>query len=599
MLNGALRNGDALYETPLATFQYQLHLAPGECREYRFVFAPVRNGEQAQALRRTYLAGGGFESAQAESKALLEEHRGCISISTPDADLDNFVNHWLNRQVFYHGDANRLTTDPQTRNYLQDAMGMVYVDPDHSRAAILQTLSQQKDDGALPEGVVLPHGSELKYINQVPHTDHCVWLPLTLQAYLEETGDYALLDQPVGSKGESPSVLAQVTRAMRWLIDNSDHRGLSLIAQGDWCDPLNMVGHQGRGVSGWLTIASAYALTIWADITDTGGHEELSLEMRAAAERFAAAAQRHLWDGDWFARGIADDGTALGVSSDEQGKIWLNPQSWALMSGIASSRQQRKIQAAVREHLETPFGPMMLAPSYTAMQEHIGRVTQKHPGTGENGAIYNHAGMFYVYALYLIADSDHAFTQLRQVIPGPDDEHCVQRGQLPVFIPNYYRGAVNQFPRTAGRSSQLFNTGAAAWLYRVVIEQLFGLRGTRQGTANELRVAPQLPGHWRKVQVTRRFRGATLNIRMERGHSRDRTTVIVDGRTLRDDIVRDIEAGKHYDIEVLLPEPSARKQEPSARKQEPSAGKQEPSAQTQEPSAPKQEPSAPKQEPSA
>ncbi|TQV78184.1 NdvB protein [Exilibacterium tricleocarpae] len=556
--NGGLHNGDAIYETPIAALQYRLNLAPGECREYRFVFAPVRNGEQAKVLRTTYLASGGFEAAQAEVKAFQEQRQGCISISTPDAELDNFVNHWLNRQVFYHGDTNRLTTDPQTRNYLQDAMGMAYIEPGHSRAAILQTLAQQKADGALPEGVVLSNGSELKYINQVPHTDHCVWLPITLQTYLDETGDYALLDEWVESHGESLSVLERVTRAMRWLINNSDHRGLSLIAQGDWCDPLNMVGHQGKGVSGWLTIATVHALTIWADITKAVRLENLSVEMRTAAEKFTAAAQQHLWDGDWFARGISDAGTALGVSSDEEGKIWLNPQSWALMSGVATPQQQEKIKAAVREHLETPFGPMVLAPSYTSMREHIGRVTQKHPGTGENGAVYNHAGMFCIYALYAIADSDRAFTELRRIIPGPGDEHCLQRGQLPVFIPNYYRGAVKQFPRTAGRSSQLFNTGACSWLYRIIVEQLFGLRGIVDdggagGTAGGLQVAPQLPAHWQRADVTRHFRGATFDIQMQRDDSVDKTTLTVGDKVVTDGIIRDIEAGKCYSVKVLLP----------------------------------------------
>src|SRR5690606_24028856 len=104
--------------------------------------------------------------------------RGCIEVETPDPWFDAFVNHWLPRQVFYHGDSNRLTTDPQTRNYLQDHMGMAYLDPQAARAALLRALSQQAPDGAMPDGILLVEGAQLKYINQVPHTDHCVWLPV-------------------------------------------------------------------------------------------------------------------------------------------------------------------------------------------------------------------------------------------------------------------------------------------------------------------------------------------------------------------------------------------------------------------------------------
>jgi len=548
VMKGELNNGDAIYETPIATLQYRLKLKPGESREHRFVFAPVHDDEQASLLRKKYLLNDGFESAQQDVAAFHEKNQGCLEISTPDGDLDNFVNNWLNRQVFYHGDTNRLSTDPQTRNYLQDAMGMVYIKPTHSRAAILRTLSQQKEDGALPEGVVLAAGGELKYINQIPHTDHSVWLPITLESYLDETGDTSLLKESVEGNGECSTVLERTTHAMRWLINNCDHRGLSLIAQGDWCDPLNMVGHKGTGVSGWLTIATVHALKLWARITKINGHEKIAAEMDIAADKFTAAAQAHLWDGDWFARGISDNGTAFGVSRDKQGKIWLNPQSWALMSGVATPAQQQKIMTAIHEHLETPFGPMVLAPSYTAMQEHIGRVTQKHPGTSENGAVYNHAGMFCIYSLYLNNENDKAFSELRRIVPGPGDEHCVQRGQFPVFIPNYYRGAVKQFPRTAGRSSQLFNTGACSWLYRAIIEQLFGLCGTAEG----LSICPQLPSHWDSALVTRQFRGATINIQMRRDASVDKTTIIVDDQTISDNIVRNIEAGLYYNVNVLL-----------------------------------------------
>jgi len=555
VMKGELSNGDALYETPIASLQYRLTLEPGESREYRFVFAPVQHEEQAAALSKKYLSAGGFEAAQAEVDARLQSHSGCLSISTPDSDLDTFINHWLNRQVFYHGDSNRLSTDPQTRNYLQDAMGMVYIDPSHTRAAILRTLSQQKNDGALPEGVMLLADGELKYINQIPHADHCVWLPIVLQSYLDETGDYEILDVVVESNRDTNtevrclSVAQRTTWAMRWLVKNRDQRGLSFIAQGDWCDPLNMVGHKGKGVSGWLTIATVHALNLWASIAKAHDDQTLSEEMGAAALAFSLAAQQHLWDGGWFARGISDENIPLGVSSDSEGKIWLNPQSWALMSGVATDWQKQKIQAAVREHLETPYGPVVLAPSYTEMHEHVGRVTQKHPGTSENGAIYNHAAMFSIYSLYIIEDGDHAYEQLRRTIPGAEDEHHVRRGQLPVFIPNYYRGAVHQFPRTAGRSSQLFNTGACSWLYRVVVEQLFGLRGTREG----LRVAPQLPSHWDCAKATRQFRGATFHVDIQRDTEQRLMSVVVDGQGVDNGLIRDIREGATYRVKVTLP----------------------------------------------
>ncbi len=552
VLKGELSNSEASYETPIAALQYRQELQPGEAQEFKFIFAPVKNEAQAIALRTRYFGANGFEQSQKEIAAYQQKYLGCISINTPDYDLNNFVNHWLNRQVFYHGNSNRLTTDPQTRNYLQDAIGMNYVAPDHSRSAILLTLSQQKSDGALPEGVKLREMDELKYINQIPHTDHCVWLPIVLRSYLDETGDYELLNEMVGDQ----SIYGRTNRAMQWLINNRDDRGLSLIAQGDWCDPLNMVGHKGKGISGWLTIATVHALKTWSDILQIAGYIKLSDEMKKAAEDFTEAAQKHLWDGDWFARGISDDGIPLGVSTDDEGKIWLNPQSWSLISGVATAEQKDKILEAVKNHLETPFGPMVLAPSYTSMKEHVGRVTQKHPGTAENGAIYCHAAAFYIFALYLLDENDHAFDILKKLLPGKNDEHYLNRGQLPVFLPNYYRGAVKQIPRTAGRSSQLFNTGAASWIYRIVIEQLFGVRGTAEG----LSIKPNLPNEWENAHIVRKFRGATFNITIRRSKKHTDTKVSVSGNDLNDTVIREYEADKTYEVEVVIPAQVLRKE---------------------------------------
>src|SRR5690606_12327371 len=137
--------------------------------------------------------------------------------------------------------------------------------------------------------------------------------------------------------------------------------------------------------------------------------------------------------------------------------------------------------------------------SYTAMRDDVGRVTQKFPGSAENGSVYNHAAVFYIYSLYCVGEADSGFKLLRQMIPGPDTQDYLQRGQLPVYIPNYYRGAYYQHPRTAGRSSQLFNTGTVSWVYRSLIEGTFGLKGSVQG----LLVEPQLPSAWREAKAAR------------------------------------------------------------------------------------------------
>ncbi|QBE64095.1 GH36-type glycosyl hydrolase domain-containing protein [Pseudoduganella lutea] len=544
-----LAGGDARYETPVAAVQYRLALAADASEEYRFLFGPAFDDAEIAALRERYLSAAGFARARGEYAAYIAAGAGCVTVSTPDPEFDNFVNHWLPRQVYYHGGSNRLTTDPQTRNYLQDNMGMSFVHPPVARGAFVHALSQQEPSGAMPDGILLVEGAELKYINQVPHTDHCVWLPVCLKAYLDETADWALLDEVVTDReGHGQTVAQRIGRAMDWLLAERDERGLSYIAQGDWCDPMNMVGYKGKGVSGWLTVAAAYALNLWADMCAQHKDEEGARHFRAGAQAMNDAANEHLWDGRWFARGITDDGVVFGVADDKEGRIWLNPQAWSMLSGAASAAQRASMVEEVAQQLHTPYGVQMFAPPFSKMRDDVGRVTQKHPGSAENGAVYNHAAAFYIYSLYDGADGERAWDLMRKMIPGPDETDYLRRGQLPVFIPNYYRGAWREYPRTAGRSSHLFNTGTVSWIYRCVIEGLCGLVGDAEG----LRIAPQLPAAWNGMRAVRTFRGATFEVSIQRGDVRG-VQVRCDGTLLPAARVTGIEAGRTYRLEVTVP----------------------------------------------
>ena len=545
----SLANGDARYETPAAVVQYKLALAGGEATTKRFLFGPALDDAEIAAMRARYLSEAAFARTAAEYAEYIAGGRGCLRIATPDKELDNFVNNWLPRQVFYHGDVNRLTTDPQTRNYLQDNMGMSFVKPTVMRAAFLHALSQQEATGAMPDGILLTEGAELKYINQVPHTDHCVWLPVCLKAYLDETADWALLDETVtDSTGRAETVAVRMGRAMDWLVKERDERGLSYIAQGDWCDPMNMVGYKGRGVSGWLTVAAAYALKLWAEMCEQVDAQAQACHFRDGAASMNAAANEHLWDGRWFARGITDDNVKFGIKEDKEGRIYLNPQAWAILSGAASAEQRAVMLEEVEAQLESPYGVTMFAPPYSKMRDDVGRVTQKHPGSAENGAVYNHAAIFYIFSLYTAGESERAYRLLRQMIPGPSEADYLQRGQLPVFIPNYYRGAHREYPRTAGRSSQLFNTGTVSWVYRCFVEGLCGVKGDADG----LTIAPHMPAAWDSMQVERSFRGAQFNINVRRADVAG-VEVWHAGRLLPQAKVRSIVEGDTYDLDVLVP----------------------------------------------
>ena len=542
-----LSNKPANYETPVAVMQYDVNLEVSEARHFNFLFGPAKSRDDIVEISQKHFTQAGQETDIILLEAKLEQSRQRLQIETPDAHLNNYVNNWLARQLYMHGHINRLAPDPQTRNYLQDNMGMSYLDPKFMRQAICKTLEQQNDDGSLPDGILLRPDAKLNYINQVPHTDHNVWLPVCLETYLDETNDYELLKKNIsgGKHKASESIFERATRAMDWLISNQDARGLSLISQGDWCDPMNMVGPKGKGVSGWLTMATAHALNVWAKICTTANEPETASKMRRASAEFTEAAQNHVWDGAWFIRGISDDGISFGKSTDEEGSIFLNPQSWAIMSKVATDDQVSSLVGATQTHLVTPYGAQLLAPPFTRMHEHIGRVTQKHPGSAENGSVYNHASIFYIYSLYQIGETDKAYNLLKAMLPNMDLEDVKKRGQLPIFIPNYYRGAFKEIPDTAGRSSHLFNTGTISWYYRCVVEELIGFKGISEGVV----INPKIPTHWDFLNAKRSFRGAMFDIKIIRGQS---AKIEINGTELTGNIFTDIKAGEHYKTHITL-----------------------------------------------
>lgn len=546
-----LENIEARYETPVAVMQFQQQLLPSERKIYQFLFGPAKDDAEIAKIKEKYLGYQQRSQTVKDYNNYIAQGKPCLTIKSDDVIFDDFFNHWLPRQMFYHGEVNRLSTDPQTRNYIQDNMGMAFINTEVTRQAYILSVSQQTINGAMPEGILLHAQAELKYINKVPHADHGVWLPICLSVYLNETADVSLLDEMIAfaDSTEQKSFANHIELALDYLINSTDHRGLSFIEQGDWCDPMNMVGYKGKGISAWLSLATAYAITAWCDLCDEYNvmiNRHKHDEYRFAAKAINSAVNEHLWHGQWFARGITDEGRVFGTDEEKEGKIFLNAQSWAMLSGAASKDQQFDMIAAISKQLMTPQGVMMLAPSYTAMVEDIGRITQKHPGVSENGSVYNHAAIFYIYALFQAGKNNLAFDLLSKMMPSLDN--ASRTGQLPNYVPNYYRGAYHQFPKQAGRSSHLFNTGTSSWLYRCLVEELCGLKGCVSG----LQVNPKLPTKIKTLSGKRVFRGAIIDFIISQNKEVTSIEILLDSQIILGDILTNLKTGQSYQLQIKV-----------------------------------------------
>ena len=312
--DNSLDNQPALYESPACIMQFKFHLEPNASKTWQFLFGPAQSDQEIADLGNTHLNANEIAQDEKRYQQYIEQGLNHFTLKSPDTEFNHFVNYWLPRQLHYHGDSQRLTTDPQTRNYLQDAMGMAYINAEKTKTALLTALSQQKQNGQMPDGILLNENAELKYINKIPHTDHGVWVIICLQAYLNETGDTDFLAQQIGfaDSNKLDTVFNHVCLSLEWLLADRDERGLSYIAQGDWCDPMNMVGPKGIGVSGWLTQALTYAIKLWLPICEVIDQSR-ALHYQHYYDELKNIINSKLWDGSWYLRGYTDENRAFGT----------------------------------------------------------------------------------------------------------------------------------------------------------------------------------------------------------------------------------------------------------------------------------------------
>lgn len=511
------------YERGICAAAYTIHLEPGESFGLDWIFGPAKSAEHAREVAGACPPGGAFARAVESQRCFRKGWTLPLRIESPDTDFNHYINLWSPDRSIRIGRTFRFNPSPQARNAIQDTMTLGLFDPDTARERFKAIWRHQEADGFMPHGLPMVPDAELMPITLIPHKDTNVWGPVALDVYLRETNDLEFLEEPVAyTDGSEASLAEHLEAGLRWLLRERSPRGLSLIGQGDWNDPLNMAGPGGKGESIWLSEALVYALETWAGICGRRGKD--GSEWRTAAGECRSAIREHAWDGKWFLRAISDDGTRIGSHENQFGRIFLNAQSWALMAGIADAEQEQAILDSVREHLDTPLAPAMLAPAYPGMAKHVGKLTLKSPGTGENGSIYSHAALFWSYALYQLGHAGEGWRVLRNLLPGGPGNPVESAGQIPLYIPNFYRGPAS--PDVFGRSSHSPNTGSAAWVYLIFLENVVGLKGNGDG----LLIQPRIPAEWAHVKGERRFRGTTYRYDIRREPGLEAVAVEVDGQ---------------------------------------------------------------------
>jgi N,N'-diacetylchitobiose phosphorylase len=333
-------------------------------------------------------------------------------------------------------------------------------------------------------------------------SDDALWLVSSITEYIKETGDFAFLEEIITyADGGSGSVYEHMTRILDFSFEQVGKTGICKGLRADWNDCLNL----GGGESAMVSFLHYWALGNFIEIAqylnnakDVERYTEIQAKVKDVCEK-------ELWDQEWYIRGITKNGKKIGTIEDKEGKIHLESNAWAVLSGLASKEKGEKAMDSVDKYLYTPYGIMLNGPSYTVPDNDIGFITRVYPGLKENGAIFSHPNPWAWAAECMLGRGDRAMKYYDALCPYHQNDMIETREAEPYSYCQFIMGKEHT---AFGRARHPFMTGTGGWAYFSVTRYMLGIRPQ----FDELLVDPCIPSDWERFFVQRVWRDAQYNI---------------------------------------------------------------------------------------
>lgn len=543
-------------------------LEPGQ--EQRLLFLLGEGGlETGRTMRRKYTQQR-VDRDFAETAKFWDERLKCFQVSTPSEAMNTELNIWNLYQSEINVMFSRFTSFIEVggrvglgyRDTAQDAMMVVHADPEGCKKRIVQLLKALTYEGyglhlfeprwfepeekqqsfKSPTVVPTPDKSQIVHGLKDACADDALWLVSSIVQYVRETGDVGFVDTVVRyADGGEGTVYDHMKRILDFSAKQIGAHGICKGLRADWNDCLNL----GGGESAMVSFLHYWAICNFVELAKKLGRQDDAAYYETMAAAVKKISRQELWDGQWFIRGITAKGRKIGTQADTEGRVHMESNTWAVLSGVADPEQGKLAMDAVDEYLYTPYGLMLNAPCFTVPDDDIGFVTRVYPGLKENGSIFSHPNPWAWCAEAVLGRGSRAMKFYDSLCPAMQNDRIEVRKAEPYSYCQFVSGRDHT---TFGEAHHPFMTGSAGWAYYAATQYLLGVRPE----FDSLTVDPCIPADWKEFTVDRIWRGAEYRIRVTnpKGVEKGVAEIRLNGETV--DSIPVQAPGSVSEIEVIM-----------------------------------------------
>ncbi len=531
----------------------EIELAAGSQTRFHFTLGVIPKDEfeqQKHQMVTAYSDDAAVDLALQKVKEQWSRFFSHTQVHTPDPEFNIFMNYWTPYQAKVAFDVGRVASFYYWgiargfgfRDTAQDTIAITIAYPEKAKERIKLLARQMFKDGRVYHHFYGDGKGET-----TEHCDDPVWFILACTNYIKETGDFDLLNEKekfVDSE-EKHTILEHLLAVVNFVQKNLGKHGLPLFGRGDWNDTLDYIGGEEGGESVWGAMFYITFLKELKELLQVIKLDEQVRKVNKLIEKLSSSVEEHCWDGEWYIRAFGDKDKRIGSKTATAGQIFLNTQSWAVLAELPNRQRLFKALDSVKKKLDTPYGPKICAPAYREIDPNIGLVTRCVAGKKENAAVFCHPTTWLIQAECLLKRGDQAYQYYKKLLPSRISSSVFKTE--PYVYAQYITS--DEHP-TAGQASHSWQTGTAAWMYRVIFDYLLGIRPSYQG----LIVDPVLPSQWESVTVKRRFRGVEYEITIlnTNGRGNGQKTVKLNNAIIPDSVLPVIKDQKRVKVEIEL-----------------------------------------------